>query len=222
MVQAPDIGCLSMAPWTAHDIGLLQLFGLQLARKIKTRMIKVREANFRMMKVRATKTRGMKREWTKEKRKEQPKQGQFNCGMKKLKQDRVNKTRMMKSGATKSWKTVCIISLFQLWFKHFTLGAFPWHLEIQITLDLKHLQLFAFYLSNRILPRSYHMVLIHLFTFYCHIKCFVNISSDDLQFVIHFQYLLVNFDIFMNKMRNPNLLVIIQNLLNESVNIDTY
>ena len=128
----------------------------------------------------------------------------------------------MKSGATKSRKTVCIISLFQLWFKHFTLGAFTWHLELQITLDLKHLQLFAFCLSNRILPRSYHMVLIHLFTFYCHIKCFVNISSDDLQFVIHFQYLLVNFDIFMNKMRNPNLLVIIQNLLNESVNIDTY
>ena len=66
------------------------------------------------------------------------------------------------------------------------------------------------------------MVLIHLFTFYCHIKCLVNISSDDLQFVIHFQYLLVNFDIFMNKLRYPNLLVIIQNLLNESVNIDTY
>ena len=64
MVQAPDIGCLSMAPWTADDIGLLQLFALQLARKTKTRMIKVR----------ATKIRAMKREWTKEKRKEQPKQ----------------------------------------------------------------------------------------------------------------------------------------------------
>jgi len=36
MVQAPDIGCLSMAPWTADDIGLLQLFTLQLARKTKT------------------------------------------------------------------------------------------------------------------------------------------------------------------------------------------
>ena len=83
MVQAPDIGCLSMAPWTADD-GLLQLFALQLARKTKTRMIKVREANFKMMKVRATKTRAMKREWTKDKRTEQPKQEQFNCGMKKL------------------------------------------------------------------------------------------------------------------------------------------
>ena len=41
---------------------VMQLFALQLARKIKTRMIKVREANFRMMKVRATKTRAMKRE----------------------------------------------------------------------------------------------------------------------------------------------------------------
>ena len=48
-------------------------------------MIKVREANFRMMKVMATKTRGMKRKGTKEKRKEQPKQEQFNCGMKKPK-----------------------------------------------------------------------------------------------------------------------------------------
>ena len=84
MVQAPDIGCLSMAPWTADDIGLLKLFTLQLARKTKTRMIKVREANFRMMKVRATKTRAMKRDWTKDKRTEQPKQEQFNCGMKKL------------------------------------------------------------------------------------------------------------------------------------------
>ena len=169
MVQAPDIGCLSMAPWTADDIGLLQLFALQLARKTKTRMIKVREANFRMMKVRATKTRAMKREWTKDKRTEQPKQEQFNCGMKKPKQDRVNKTRMMKSRATKSRKAVCIISLFQFWFKHFTLCAFPWHLEIQITLDLKHLQLFAFCLSNRILPRSYHkqIPIIHIFCLNC-------------------------------------------------------
>ena len=121
MVQAPDIGCLSMAPWTAHDIGLLQLFALQLARKTK----RVREANFGMMKVRATKTRAMKREWTKDKRTEQPKQEQFNCGMKKPKQDRVNKTRMMKSRAIKSRKAVCIISLFQLWFKQAAPEALP-------------------------------------------------------------------------------------------------
>ena len=131
--------------------------------------------------------------------------------MKKPKKERVNKKRMIKSRATKSRKAVYIISLFQLWFKHFTLCAFPWHLELQITLDLKHLQLFAFCLSNRILPRSYHkqIPMIHMFC--------LNYNS-----VIHFQYLLVNFDIFMNKLRYPNLLVIIQNLLNESVNIDTY
>ena len=91
------------------------------------------------------------------------------------------------------------------------MGSFPWHLELQITLDLKQLQLFAFCLSNRILPKSYHkqIPMIHMFC--------LNYNS-----VIHFQYLLVNFDIFMNKLRYPNLLVIIQNLLNESVNIDTY
>ena len=94
------------------------------------------------------------------------KRSHFQNDESKGNQNKSDEKRMnQRKKATKSRKAVCIISFFQLWFKHVTLGAFPWHLELQITLDLKHLQLFAFCLSNRILPRSYHkqIPIIHMF-----------------------------------------------------------